>query len=97
MLNAMTCHVRLLVTLVVGAALASSAPAAQATELRPSAFKTYEQIGSEILIDCAHGDDEHLHLVDVETQDHTVFECTWAGQCWDDWSTRFISLEGVRY
>jgi len=56
----------------------------------------YQQ-GSSYLIDYAHGNDGYLHLVGVGTQDRTAFEYTWAGQCWDGWNTRIISLEGVRY
>jgi hypothetical protein len=55
------------------------------------------QKGSSYLIDYAHGNDGYLHLVGVGTQDRTAFEYTWAGQCWDGWNTRIISLEGVRY
>jgi murein tripeptide amidase MpaA len=51
----MTRHVRILVALVIGAVLAGTAPTAQASELWPGAFKTYEQIGSEILaVETAH-------------------------------------------
>jgi hypothetical protein len=56
----------------------------------------YQQ-GSSYLIDYAHGNDGYLHLVGVGTQDRTAFEYTWAGQCWNGWNTRIISLEGVRY
>jgi hypothetical protein len=51
----MTRYVRILVAFVIGAVLASSAPTARASELWPGAFKTYEQIGSEILaVETAH-------------------------------------------
>ena len=51
----MTRHVRLLVAFVIGAVLAGTAPSARASELWPGAFKTYEQIGSEILaVETAH-------------------------------------------
>jgi len=57
----MTRHVRILVALVIGAVLAGTAPTAQATDLWPGAFITYEQIGSEILaVETAHPD-----IVDV--------------------------------
>ena len=48
----MTRHVRILVAFVIGAVLAGTAPNVQATDLWPGAFKTYEQIGSEILAVC---------------------------------------------
>ena len=51
----MTRHVRILVSFVIGAVLTGTAPIAQATDLWPGAFKTYEQIGSEILaVETAH-------------------------------------------
>jgi hypothetical protein len=51
----MTRHVRILVAFVIGAVLAGTAPTAQASDLWPGAFKTYEQIGSEILaVETAH-------------------------------------------
>ena len=51
----MTRHIRILVAFVIGAVLAGTAPTAQATDLWPGAFKTYEQIGSEILaVETAH-------------------------------------------
>ena len=57
----MTRHVRLLVALVIGALMGGTAPNAQATDLWPGAFKTYEQIGSEILeVEATHPD-----IVDV--------------------------------
>jgi hypothetical protein len=62
----------------------------------PICSSVYQQ-GSSYLIDYAHGNDGYLHLVGVGTQDRTAFEYTWAGQCWDGWNTRIISLEGVRY
>jgi hypothetical protein len=51
----MTRYVRTLVAFVIGAVLAGTAPTAQASDLWPGAFKTYEQIGSEILaVETAH-------------------------------------------
>ena len=57
----MTRHIRLLVTLVIGALMAGAAPTAQASDLWPGDFKDYEQIESEILaVELAHSD-----IVDV--------------------------------
>jgi hypothetical protein len=57
----MTRHIRLLVALLIGAVLCSGAPTARASDVWPGAFKTYEQIGSEILaVETAHPD-----IVDV--------------------------------
>ena len=54
-------HVQLLVAVLIAAVLAGTAPAAQAIEPWPEAFKTYEQIGVEILeVETAHPD-----IVDV--------------------------------
>jgi len=51
----MTRHVRILVAFVIGAVLAGTAPTARASDLWPGAFKTYEQIGNEILaVETAH-------------------------------------------
>jgi hypothetical protein len=48
-------YIRLLVALLIGAVLCSGAPTAQATDVWPGAFKTYEQIGSETLaVEAAH-------------------------------------------
>ncbi len=54
-------HTRTIATLVVGAVLMSSVPATKASDVWPGVFKTYEQIGSEILaVETAHPE-----LVDV--------------------------------
>ena len=62
----------------------------------PICSSVYQQ-GTSYLIDYAHATDGYLHLVGVGAGDTTAFEYTWAGQCWDGWNTRIISLEGVRY
>jgi hypothetical protein len=65
--------------------------------IRSSICSSVYQQGSSYLIDYAHGNDGYLHLVGVGAADATAFEYTWAGQCWDGWNTRIISLEGLRY
>jgi len=57
----MTRRARLLAACVIGAVLCGAAPTAQASDLWPGEFKTYEQIESEILaVEVAHPD-----IVDV--------------------------------
>jgi len=62
----------------------------------PICSSVYQQ-GNSYLVDYAHATDGYLHLVGVGAGDTTAFEYTWAGQCWDGWNARIISLEGVRY